>query len=79
VLYTAESPEVRQLKIVQTDRIVVTEEPLVLRYGIKSQPKAVEAKPLGLWYACGREWLNWTIQNDFRAEFNYVYRLHVNS
>jgi len=79
VLYTAKSPEVRQLKIAKTDRIVMTDEPLVLRYEIRPQPKTVEAKPHGLWYACGREWLNWTIQNNFHTHFDYVYRLHLDS
>jgi len=79
VIYTAKSPEVRSLKIAKTDRIVVTGKPLVLYYGIKSQPNADEAKPLGLWYACGREWLNWTTQHEFRAEFDHVYRLHVDA
>lgn len=75
--FTAKSSEVRRLKIAKTDRIVVTEKPLVLRYGIRPQPNTGEAKPLGLWYACGREWLDWTIREHFRAKFNHAYRLHI--
>lgn len=76
-MFTAKSHAVKRLDIRPTDRIIVTCEPLVLRQEIVRQESFPDHKPFGLWYGCGRAWINWIDTTGVHNSFEHVYRLNL--
>ena len=75
-MYTGASSQVLALDIAETDRIVVTTEPLQLHRKVVPQYDAPYVfKPAGLWYACGRAWMKYLL--GAKEDFEHVYRLHI--
>lgn len=79
--YTAQSPEVKTLHITAKDRIVTSLTPLELRLEVVPQPTEARyrPKPFGLWYACGRAWMEWTYNQRWCFGFEHVQRLHLDT
>jgi hypothetical protein len=62
------------LEIPEKDHITTLEKPFT---GITPQKQPIHFKPNGLWYSCGREWIEW-VRNESRFTSKYIYRLHIN-
>jgi hypothetical protein len=61
-------------------RITLTSEPIRSTYSTMGDLRAGD-KPAGLWYACGRswiEWLQWEMPH-WGENTNYIYSLHLGS
>jgi hypothetical protein len=64
------------------DRVVMSPRPLErMRRVEQVTPRATYEKPTGLWYACGDDWLAWTMAEmpEWLAGYKYVYTLKLDT
>ncbi len=65
-------------KITPTDFVVALEEPLDerrLASDLREIEQSSRAKPRGLWFSCGREWLDFAWRNEMIEGARHVYTL----
>lgn len=69
---------VKQLKLQDSQRIVICENPLVDKPdGDYDCLSTGHMKPRGLWYSPGKEWINWCVQEMPEWVGQYIYELDI--
>jgi hypothetical protein len=61
-------------EISEKDHITILDKPFGT---ISAKPQTVDFKPNGLWYSCGKEWIEWVLSEQRSWVRPYVYRLHL--